>query len=312
MDSYKNYNGYNEMFLGKTFKVSIPQLVSKKQKDLVVNKTGSIFLNYSNYTVLLSKSRKLPYLSVSNIDGKLFKKVERKDNWRKDSRVDKSFQWGDELYEAPNSLFDRGHMTKREDVQWGETDNDAIQGADSTFYFTNAVPQHASLNQVIWKKLENYILHNEAVANQMKVSVFTGPVFSDNDPEFVSVIEGEKLKLPLLFWKVVYYINSNKELACVAFVMGQKQLLQKDHVVKNKVFSIVKDNQFMDFSDAGTYQVNLSLIEELTELKFDNAVESYQDKRPKELVLKQTDVKPKNKFLATNISIIDEIEGIVL
>src|SRR6185369_6425672 len=118
--------------------------------------------NYINYSVVLSRTRKFPFFTASNIDGAKFKKVKRKDAWRKDKRINEKYQLGKELYGAEKSDFDRGHMTKREDVQWGDSVEEAKLGADSTFFFTNSVPQHAKLNQKIWLNLENYVLHKEA------------------------------------------------------------------------------------------------------------------------------------------------------
>ena len=61
-------------------------------------------------------------------------------------------------------------MTRREDVQWGITDEAAQEAADSTFFYPNAVPQHKELNQRIWKRLENYILHTETRKKSLKLS----------------------------------------------------------------------------------------------------------------------------------------------
>ncbi|MBK8429509.1 MAG: DNA/RNA non-specific endonuclease [Lewinellaceae bacterium] len=78
------------------------------------------------------------------------------DQWQLDPQ-DPWTAMGSSLYSAHKSDFDKGHMTKREDAQWGQSDEEARNGALSTFYYTNAVPQVARLNQQLWRGLEDYI-----------------------------------------------------------------------------------------------------------------------------------------------------------
>ena len=66
---------------------------------------------------------------------------------------------------------------------------------DDTFHFTNCSPQHANLNQKIWVDLEDYLL-DHAQEDDVRLTVFTGPVFKDDDPTYRGV------QLPRRFWKV--------------------------------------------------------------------------------------------------------------
>lgn len=145
-DKYELYLGYNANFLTPDT-IDLPQLSDKQQQDMapVVNTTDQV-ARYMNYSLIISKKRRFPYFTASNIDGIKFKKVVRDDHWRKDDRISPDHQWGNELYKVPGSDFDKGHMTKREDTQWGDTIALAQLAADSTFHYTNAVPQHAMLN----------------------------------------------------------------------------------------------------------------------------------------------------------------------
>ena len=211
----EEFKGYKKTFLGRKFNVSLPKPDKKKLPDIapVVNKKDNI-LQYPNYSVLQSASRKFPIFSASNIDGKFFQSIGRNslfpggnDRWAKDPRLSKDHQWGDELYSADKSDFDKGHLTKREDVQWGKTPKEAILAAQKTFYFTNAVPQRKELNQQIWRSLEDYILKSETVTNGLKVNVFTGPVLNDNDPFFITKIGKAEVRIPTLFWKIVYFVK---------------------------------------------------------------------------------------------------------
>jgi endonuclease G, mitochondrial len=302
MKNVKLYTGFNPDFLqnDKTKqKVSFPVLGESYKNDIApVSGNKESVVNYLNYSLQLSRSRKFPIFTASNIDGRLFQKASRSPSWKIDDRV-KNYQWGHELYRAEKSDFDKGHMTKREDVQWSDTVALAQMAVDSTFFYSNAVPQHKELNQEIWKSLEDYILHTETRKNSLKVCVFTGPVLSKNDPMFVTQVEGEEIKLPVIFWKVVVFPKKDGKLYRVGFLMSQRKLLSDDGIVKTLKRTAFADDIFNQFEDAGTYQVNLSLIEQLTDMKFPEAIDSYTDTRSTKLVLEEIEIAPDSRLLSS-------------
>ena len=288
MISEKLFQGYDEKFISNQT-VPLPNLSSEQNDDLVLDDEGNKVIKYINYSLQQSASHKFPFYTATNIDGIQFKKVPRKDNWRKDTRLSQEFQWGKELYSAPKSDFDKGHMTKREDVQWGETPGIALNAANSTFYYTNAVPQHKDLNRDIWRSLEDYILHTETKQNELRICVFTCPVLSSSNPYFVTPINGKQIQIPSLFWKVVIFQKEDGNLYRVGFMMSQNKLLQENHIIEELES---EDQLFMQFKDADTYQVNISLIEEMTGIEIPNVIDSYNDSRKTKLVLKEIDIDP--------------------
>ncbi len=296
MSDFSLYNGYTAKFLGRNQTVVLPQFNSGQQDDIApVDGKDDGIADYINYSLALSVSRRFPYYTASNIDGKQFRKVSRQDNWRKDERVDAGHQWGTELYRAKKSDFDKGHMTKREDVQWGISVAEALKAADSTFFYTNAVPQHAGLNQRIWRLLEDYILHTETKENDLKVCVFTGPVLSKKDPEFVTEVQDEIIKIPTLFWKVVVFPKSDKKLYRAGFMMSQESLLRDNDIIetlRDLTLETLEDEDqlFLQFEEADTYQTNISTIEKLSGLKMPDAEDVYTDSRSIKLLLKDIDV----------------------
>ena len=307
MKSQILFQGYDENFiLNKN--ISLPKLNDDQINDVVRDKDGNDIVKYINYSLQLSATHKFPFYTATNIDGLLFKKVPRKDNWRNDERV-KDYQWGKELYSAPKSDFDRGHMTKREDVQWGETIGIALNAADSTFYYTNAVPQHKDLNRDIWRSLEDYILHTETKQNELRVCVFTGPVLSRSNPYFVTPINDKQIQIPSLFWKVVVFQKEDGNLYRVGFMMSQNKLLSKNAIVEE----LESDNElFMQFDDADTYQVNISLIEDITGLEIPKAIDSYSDERSLKLILKEIDIDPDLESDSIGYKLGFSLENIVL
>src|SRR5262249_5829519 len=153
-------------------------------------------LPYTHFSVVMSKSRRMTMYTGVNIDGAPLVDMPRGgERWRKDPRVDSAAQFGNELY-ADNDL-DKGHMVRRLDPVW---EPDAEVADNDTFHYTNSCPQHKDLNQKTWNDLEEYIYQNTK-DRKLKVNVFTGPVFADDDPVHYGG------KIPLQFWKVVSMIK---------------------------------------------------------------------------------------------------------
>lgn len=296
--------GYKPEFIAKNLRVDFPRIPDHRKEDIApCTDSGNGEYKYDHYSLFLSKSRRFPYFTATNIDGKLFKAIGRdevfdsgNDEWRVDERG-REYQHGPHLYSAVKSNFERGHMTKREDPQWGRSRLLAKKAAQSTYYFSNCVPQVKELNSKEWAFLETYILKKEVVADHLKIVVFTGPVLSDSDPEFITKVDGQNVKIPTLFWKVVFFTNDGKVLNKVGFLMGQQTLLEKKGIVKKKTSTLrsltteKEKPHFNDFADAQTYQVSLSTIENLSGLKFAEAREPYKDPRPVKLVLKEVEMK---------------------
>lgn len=294
--------GYNPRFLGrrKTLSVPLPEIPEELQSVIApVKDSNDDVLHYPNYSLVQHAERRLPMYTACNIHGKLYQRISRKDlfkggrdKWRKDKRISYKHQWGGELYSAPKSDFDKGHMVKREDVQWGKEIDDAKEGARGTFYYTNAAPQHKDLNRAIWKDIEDYVLHDETTHFDLKINSFTGPVLLDNDPVFVSQVRDAEVRIPSLFWKVIYYTKDKKEPLRVSFLVGQLSLLESNEIVKPVFFDRDGDDEtyFLDFDMADTYQVNTGFVEALTGLTFAPAIDPYTDNRAMKLILEEVNI----------------------
>lgn len=314
MEELAHFQGYKSDFLGPGFKVQLPRLHRKLRAGVApVKGSRNNVLHYQHFSLIQSAERRFPILTAANIDGRLFKQLDRLDNWQLDPRIAENHQWGPSLYAAEKSDFDRGHMTKREDAQWGHTEEEARRGALSTFYYTNAVPQVAKLNQQLWRSLEDYILKTETVSTGKKVTLFTGPVLADRDPVFVTEVDGQRIRIPTLFWKVIYFTKSDGRLYRVGFLMGQEDLLSQKGLVQppdrsRSIFVTDEEQLFMDFKHADVYQVNISTIRKLTRLSFTAAREPFKDRRPITLIRKE--VQSRSIFGGDGPSF--EIEGLTL
>jgi endonuclease G len=227
-EDYVDRDGYNADFLG--IEVPLPSLTRNTDDILTYefeNETHSA-LTYRHFSVLMSKSRRQCRFSACNINGRLSKRTARK-GWLYDPRIPRESQIMKECYgNAPK--FSRGHMTRREDPAWGEDEATAMEGNVDSMHVTNAVPQIQPFNAGIWLRLEDYALDN-AREDEMRISVFTGPFFSDdgNDEE-ESTRFG--VQIPVKFWKVIAFLHEETgALAATGYTMSQRTFIGDDEIV---------------------------------------------------------------------------------
>jgi hypothetical protein len=112
-------------------------------------------------------------------------------------------------------------------------------------------------------------------------------------------VNDEFIRIPVAFWKVIYYHQEHR-LNAVGFMMSHKELLldegtvtyDKDEVHEKKG---IEEDAFMQFPKATTYQVKVELIQQLTKLDFDLAGVRlpFKTETPKEIVYKRIEVERK-------------------
>jgi endonuclease G len=222
-EDYRDREGYQSDFLGDgKMAVDLPA-VDRDANDILdfqFNGKTDTELRYEHYSVVMSRSRRMCFFSAVNIDGNLSKKSARV-GWKWDPRIPKTQQIMNECYGSPPK-FSRGHMTRREDPGWGKTAQTAKRGNEVSMHVTNTTPQMQAFNAPIWLALEDYAL-GHAKEDDMKISVFTGPYFDDNDPEMYGV------RIPLAFWKVIAFIHDETgKLCATGYEMNQEKTLQPE------------------------------------------------------------------------------------
>ena len=251
--------GYDADFLGVNgAKLALKSLLKNHKAQitplLTPQGTNKTILNYHHFSVAMHRERKMPLLTAVNIDGKQTRNVGKDTGkWKYDPRMDEDYQIGMEIYRQ-NEL-DLGHLVRRLDPVWGR---EAMQANRDTFHFTVCAPQHAKLNRVTWKSLEDYILKNTQ-AEDLKVSVFTGPIFSEDDLQYRGIL------LPLQFWKMAAVVKSNGKLSVTAYILSHKDYLDD---LKNR--GLIGDTGFEEYK---TYQIPLRRLQELTNLNLDDLLE---------------------------------------
>ena len=256
--------GYDAHFLG--ISLPLPQLdaMIKGLAAPLLDDPSETELKYTHFSVVQNKERATPFFSAVNIDGAQYNEVDRKGSFALDARMAPEYQMGKAVYIG--SGFDRGHLTRRKEAMWGR---DAEQGSRDSLVFTNAAPQHPALNQKSWLDLENNILYG-AVANQEKKTVFTGPVFRDDDP-VLSSGGPTPARIPQAYWKVqVWNDETQGGLQAQAFVLSQKELLERPSFTSGWV-----PYEHMTPMQMQTYCIPMSQLEEMTNLHFGNIIDGF-------------------------------------
>lgn len=247
--NYENRKGYDPSFLGAS--VPLPSLTDEQRRNaarnmLAARADDATILPYHHFSLVMNRRRQLAYFSAVNIDGAKSRNPKReRDRWYFDPRIAESEQIGEELY-ARNNL-DRGHIVRRLDPAWG-TAEQALSANNDTFHFTNCSPQHANFNQnsETWQGIENYLL-GKAADSRRRLTIFTGPVMTDEDPLYRGV------RLPLHFWKIAVFIK-NDAVTASAYLLDQTDL--------------VKEEIGLERFDPSTFQVQVQEISQRTGIDF--------------------------------------------
>ncbi|MDR7159031.1 DNA/RNA non-specific endonuclease [Arthrobacter sp. BE255] len=239
--------GYSPDFLGERLG---PPAIGDALQDDTVQLNGSVIIPYTHFSLAVSKSRRFARWVAWNIDGGNLKRVSRKGiSFVKDPRIPAPFQNGDELYSG--NRLDRGHLARRADLVWGDLP-EAESANNDSFFFTNIAPHMDDFNQSskngVWGQLEEAVFADVDVQD-LKISVFGGPVFQDNDREYRGV------RLPREYWKILAYVEQG--------------------VFKSDAFLLTQNlNPFeaLDLDEFRAFQVSTAELEARTGLQFADAL----------------------------------------
>lgn len=256
--NYDNRKGYNPEFLGAEHRVGFPKmtpaLASEVTKLLEPQEKNENILHYHNYSVVIHKKRRFAIYSAANVSfANRFALSRPRDVWRLDPRIPSESQVG-EFYYARNQ-FDRGHLTRREDLEFGKDPNEALASAGDTCHFTNCTPQHSGFNQSkeIWQGIERHVLEEAIINGHFNAQIITGSVFDESDPLY------RNIQYPLQYWKVVAALNAKGKLFATAYLASQADVIDRLGI---------EAAPEVPFGPFKTFQVKLSEIERLTGLSF--------------------------------------------
>lgn len=244
--------GYDPFFLGEMYDVPLPLLLGKTAEDALED--GRVY-DFTHFSVVMNKRSKIDIYSAACVDKSNMIDLPRDNkSWHFDDRIGVENQVGPEYY-AKND-YDKGHLTRRKDVCWGER-REAEKANYDSFCYANIVLQHHHFNTGIWNCLEDWILNR--LDNDGKLIVITGPIHKEDDEEYCGVDgrPGCHVKVPFGFWKVVGCLVGERRLQCLSFVMRQ---------------SPDRENEACEYQRFETYQVPLATITKETELLFKHSL----------------------------------------
>ena len=232
---------YDPDFLGDGFRVPLPNPCCKGK---LLN--GGQVIDYIHFSLVYHQDRKMTLYTAHNVDVSQKNSASRT-RWDLDPRIPHDVQTGPSAYK--HNHWDRGHLVRRNAVVWGDR-QEAQDASDSTFYYTNASPQHERFNQEEWLFLENWVLQ-KAGGISSRLCVFTGPIYTDHD------LFEYNTRIPSAFWKVIVIRDPSAEgddLAALGFMMKQNELWSPWG--NGKDFNL------------RLYQVGIQQIEEYTGINF--------------------------------------------
>ncbi|MFD0269729.1 DNA/RNA non-specific endonuclease [Streptomyces sp. NPDC127106] len=242
--------GYDPAFLPVAI---APPKLNPSVKDDAVRLGGSEVIPYTHFSLALSSSRRFAFWVAWNIDGGNLKKLDRRGiRFKTDPRLPLSAQVDNDLYKggAQNRL-DRGHVARRADLLWGPL-AEAQKANRESFFYTNITPQMDDFNQSarngIWGHLEDAVFE-EVEVDGLRVSVFGGPVFQEDDRLFRGV------QIPREFWKVLVF-SEHDTLKCKAFLLTQNLVL----------------TEALDLDEFRVFQVKLTEVQARTHIRFATAM----------------------------------------
>jgi endonuclease G len=204
--------GYDPDFLAR--RVRVPRLLAATKRE-AATLDGSEVIPYTHFSLALHTERTFAIWVAWNIDGNGLRQLSRKGiPFTLDGRLPDDVQSGDELYR--DNPLDRGHLARRADLLWGP-EPEAIRANIDSFFFTNIAPQMDSFNQSrrggLWGRLEDALFEDVDI-DDLRVSVFAGPVFQDDDRLFRGV------GIPREYWKAIAWVEAG-DLRAAAFLLTQ-------------------------------------------------------------------------------------------
>lgn len=262
--SYDDRKGYDPDFLGGSkYRVHLPELSPAllKASAKLINPTdeNTNVLHYHNFSVVMHEKRRFALYSAANVRFDQRYDIGRPtDVWREDTRIPLDAQVSNFYYSK--NQFDRGHLTRREDLEFGLKQINALQSAADTCHYTNCVPQHEKFNRnkELWQGIERHILEGAILSRELTVQVLTGPILEEDDPAWEVF---PKIQYPRRFWKVVATVNSQSKLVATAYILDQSEVIDENGIASKEVL----DDPFGGYK---TFQVKIAEVERLTHLSF--------------------------------------------
>ena len=245
---YANRKGYDPGFLDPAgaIRVPAPTIAEERLEEMLKGPDGKpLVLKYHHFELAMNEARRLQMWSAANVDYDPVRKPGGsrtsfgKDRWILDKRVPAAAQLTDPDFYRPAGKVDRGHVVRREDNAWGDSDREIEFANADTFHWTNCTPQHEAFNRStpggaygdmkgLWGDFENLIQQTRK-GKDTRACILAGPVLDAKDP--VADFGDGEIAYPLRFWKVVCVVEpaagNGRRLRAFGFVLSQKPVVDR-------------------------------------------------------------------------------------
>jgi endonuclease G len=245
---YADRQGYDPAFLDPDgqIRVPAPTVAQERLDEMLEGPNGRpLVLKYHHFELAMNESRRLQMWSAANVDYDPARKPDGSrasfgtDKWILDKRIPAAAQLTDPDFYKPAGKIDRGHIVRREDNAWGDSDREVEFANSDTFHWTNCTPQHEAFNRSapggaygdmkgLWGDFENFIQKSRK-GNDTKACILAGPILADDDPT-ADFGDGD-IAYPIRFWKVICVVEPaaghGKALRVFGFILSQKPVVDK-------------------------------------------------------------------------------------
>lgn len=168
------------------------------------------YIHHSRHSLLFNQERGFAFVSAHNIDGTTLSSAQFTDrDFDEDPKIlPESLQVDNNrgYRQSRNGVFgpnpwDRGHLARRKSLSWGNV-VDASKAELESDLWSNIAPQHENLHDDAWGNIEDWMLER-IESDGRRACVFTGPVFTEDDPEHKNGPNEVPIRIPAGFWKVI-------------------------------------------------------------------------------------------------------------
>jgi endonuclease G, mitochondrial len=273
-ENYSDRKGYDPDFL-QGFKIALPRVNQLRQDELFMDfETNKPYVvNYYHYSLVMNKKRRFCMWTASNINYNANKKSDKDrkefggEDWRLDPRIPAKYQVQDDELYKPATNIDRGHIVRREDNCWGNSELEIEHANADTYHWTNCTPQHERFNQYrsdglqgLWGKLETAVQQQLDIVDQ-KAIVFAGPVLRTEDD--AEDFGRGSIQYPNLYWKIVLVNEAQDGLVAYGFILDQTNVVNQ--------FGLFEE-AMLDFQQFKAQQATIAKISQMTGVLFDQQV----------------------------------------
>lgn len=177
---------------------------------VVASAFGNGFIHHLRHSILFNQDRGFAFVAAHNIDGSSMPPAQfTSRSFKNDPDIQPTSLQVDKkrgYLESPANGFgpnpwDQGHLARRASLSWGAEADARIAERESDMW-SNIVPQHGNLHDDPWGSIEDWMLER-VEAGGKRACVFTGPVFTDDDPTHQNGPGEIPILIPAGFWKVI-------------------------------------------------------------------------------------------------------------